>query len=468
MAEFDPGSFRDPEGRVFQHAGAVFRTLSPGALARMERLQADGLFERLANEELLVESRLLPAADEGLDGKELGAKVIRHARVPFLTYPYEWSFGMLREAALLTLEVARRCLERGYILKDATAYNVAWSGGRMRFLDVLSIDDYQPGQPWQAYGQFCREFLFPLMLTSYKGIEFQAWLRGTLSGLGARDFVRLLGARDLLRWGVFKHAVLQAMLERDFAARPIRLDDAVGRAHLSKAAVENIIAGLRRLVASLSYHPRASTWRNYAANAPYDPSETDRKQDFVRLGLARVRPKTVADLGANVGRYSRIAAESAELVIAADLEPACVETLYASLAGDRLAAKVVPMVQDFSNPSPGVGWALGERKSLFERLKADFFLALALVHHLCIGANVPLSWFVEFLRKVAPAGVVEWVDGSDPMVARMIGGRASVFSGYNREAFEAEIARHFRIAARESLGDGRRVLYLVVGEAATI
>jgi hypothetical protein len=464
MPEFDAASFRDPEGRVFAHAGGIFRTLSPAALRRMQRLEADGILDGLTREGLIVDSRLVRAAEAGLDVGRVGDTVMRHARVPFLTYPYEWSFGMLREAALLTLDVAARCLEHGYMLKDATAYNVAWIGGRMRFLDVLSIDHERPGRPWQAYGQFCREFLFPLMLTAYKGIEFQAWLRGSLAGLGPREFARLLGARDLFRRGVLRHVMLQAMLDRDFADRHVRLDEAVGRAPLPKGAVGRTIAGLRRVVASLAYRPRGATWSDYAGSAPYDPSQARRKQEFVRQGLARLRPASVADLGANVGEYSRIAAESADLVVAADLDPSCVDRLYASVAADRSLSKVVPMVQDFTNPSPGVGWNLGERKGFFDRLRADFFLALALVHHLCVGANVPVAWFAAFLRRVAPAGVVEWVDKSDPMVARMLANRADVFPDYAREAFEAELGRHFRVAASETLSDGRRRLYLVVGQ----
>lgn len=458
--EFDPGSFKDPDGRVFEHRGLIYRTLSASAHNRMQTYIGNNTLSDFTAGGLLIESDLVNAAEAGLDAAEVGDVVMRHERIPVQTYPSEWSFDMLRDAALVTLDLLLECLDRDLMLKDATAFNVAFHDGRMQFFDTLSIEDYAEGDPWDGYAQFCREFLFPLMLTSYRGVEFQPWLRGSLSGIPVRTFARLLSLREKLRGAVIKHVVLQAKLDRGFADTDTEMRSSFKSMKFSKPMIVGNVTGLAKTLKSLRYEAGDSVWGDYAQSHSYSAADEATKRDFVEKAVARLKPATVVDLGGNIGDYSLLVAPHAERVCCVDIDPACINTLYRRIreGGPR---NVVPIVGDLLNPSPALGWNLAERQDLFSRIRSDSFLALALVHHLAIGGNVPLSNIVDVLFRIAPSGVVEWVDKSDAMVQRMLRNRTDVFGDYTWESFRRELERRFTIVETVDTHDGARRLCLL-------
>ncbi|MEK9833762.1 MAG: class I SAM-dependent methyltransferase [Rhodospirillaceae bacterium] len=458
--EFDPGSFKDPEGRVFEHRGEVFRTLSSAAATRMRALEEDGTLAALTDSGLLVASQLAESSDVGLSDAGVGDTVMRHDRIPVLTYPFEWSFDMLRDGALVTLELLQQCLDRDLMLKDATAFNVAYHAGGMRFFDTLSIEAHAEGAPWDGYAQFCREFLFPLMLTSYRAVEFQPWLRGTLAGIPVRPFARLLGMRDKLRAPVLKHVVLQAKLERSFADTDTEMRASFKTMKFSKPMIAANAAGLAKTLRGLKYEAGDSVWGNYAESHSYSADDEQVKRQFVEQGITRLAPGSVVDLGGNIGNYSLLVAPHVERALCVDIDPACINNLYRRLR-DGGPENVVPIVGDLLNPTPALGWGLAERRDLFARIRSDAFLALALVHHLSIGGNVPLANVVETLRRIAPTGIVEWVDKEDAMVQRMLRNRTDVFDAYTWEVFCGELERHFSIIDTvETHGGARRLCLL--------
>ena len=457
---FDPGSFKDPEGRVFYHDGRVFRTLSADARARIVRVGSDGTLTELIDRGLMIDAGLVDTESLGLDRSILGETVLRQRRLPMISYPHEWSFEMLRDGALVTLDLLEACLAKDLILKDATAFNVTADSGRMVFFDVLSIDDYTDSHPWDGYAQFCREFLFPLMLTSYKGVEFQPWFRGTLQGLPVRQFARLMSLRDRLRPGVLKHAVLQAGLERSFSESDVEVRSSFKSVKFAKGMILANISGLRKLIRGLPYEVGDSVWGAYAATHSYNTADYAQKRDFVAGAIGRLAPSTVVDLGGNIGDYSLLVAPQVERVVCVDIDPACINTLYKRVRADAIA-NVVPIVGDLLNPSPWLGWALNERRDLFSRIRSDAFLALALVHHICIGGNVPIDSFAKQLADIAPEGVVEWVDKDDAMVQRLLRNRSDVFADYSWDSFRAALEAHFTIAETRDSHEGRRRLCLL-------
>lgn len=461
VPEFDPGSFKDPEGRVFAHRGGIYRTLSQAAATRMRRLQDDGTLADLEARGWLIASRVADAATEGLSTASVGDSVMRHDRIETQTYPFEWSFDMLRDAALVTLDLIAHGLGRSLILKDSTAYNLAFHDGRMVFFDTLSIEPYEDGAPWDGYAQFCREFLFPLLLTSYRGVEFHPLVRGTLSGLPVRQFARLMGIRDTVRPGVLKHVVLQAKLERSFKDTDAEMRSSFQTMKFSGAMIAANVAGLRKLISGLSYSAGDSIWGDYAASHSYNASDEAVKREFVSAAVDRLAPGQLIDLGGNIGDYSLLVADRVARVLCVDIDPACVNTLYRRVREGGVT-NVVPIVGDLLNPSPALGWNLTERRDLFTRVRSDAFLALALVHHLCIGGNIPLVQVVEALHRIAPSGVVEWVDKEDAMVRRMLRNRPDVFSDYTWETFRAELSRWFTVAeTAETHGGARRLCLLL-------
>ena len=462
---FDPGSFKDPEGRVFLANGEVYRTLGAAAEGRMRALAEDGVLDRLAADGLLIPTRLVSAADAGLDPREVGEAVLHHERIGVFTYPFEWSFEMLRDAALVTLDLLEACLGRGLVLKDASAYNVAPHNGRMVFFDALSIDRHEDGTPWDGYAQFCREFLFPLMLTAYRGVDFQHWFRGRLDGLALADIARLVSWRDCLRPGVLRHVVLQARLERSFARADVKLRASFRDVKYSRDLIAANVRGLRKLVRGLRYKAAGSVWIDYGKESSYSEESRKTKADFVARALERLAPEQVVDLGCNVGDYSLIAARLARRVVSLDADPACIDALYRRLRDGRVV-NVAPLVGDLLNPSPGLGWNLRQRAPLFERIGASgAFLALALIHHIRIGGNVPLAAVLDLLRGLAPAGVVEWVDKRDSMVQRMLRNRVDVFDDYDWPTFEALARERFTVAEVVDIHGGERKLCLLTPRA---
>jgi len=467
-AGIEPGSFRDPDSRVLVTGDGVYRLLSDDGLADWRSLASSELFERATADGSLIGTRESNGDGEllaGLDGPDSTlvkppAAVLRHDEIPFVSYPYEWSFGMLRDAALLELDLLLAALDEDLILKDATPYNVQWRGAVPVFIDVGSFERLREGEPWAGYRQFCMQFLYPLMVQAHRDVAFQPLLRGRLEGIPPTEAARLLGGRHRFHRGVLSNVVLHARLERRYeenAGKQVRGE--LKQARFSADLIRANARRLRKLVARLEWKPGASAWARYRETSSYSDEDSARKADFVREAVETVRPSLTWDLGANDGAYSRIAAEAGSYVIALDSDHATIEALYRSLreAEDR---SILPLVADLADPSPGLGWRGMERRPLLDRGAPDLTLCLALVHHLAITANVPLAEVVEWLADLGGAAVVEFPTREDPMVERLLAAkRDDSHPDYDRGYFESRLERRFEVERREQLGSGTRFLY---------
>jgi len=455
---FDSGSFKDPHGGVFFQGARVFRYFTPEGAASFQALAASGLLEKLAQRGAIVGAREVPPEEAAVLLRAVPgtALVVEHPRLPFISYCYEWPFEMLKAAALLHLEVLATALERGYILKDATPYNVQFLGPRPVFVDVASFEPYPDGQPWNAYSQFCRLFLNPLLLQALTGVRFQGWLRGSLDGIAPAQLSRLLPWRHKLRPSVFLHVVLQAWLDRR-AASTDAADQSLLHRKVSRKSVLRLVEGVRRAVEGLRPGPSASPWARYDDENTYSQEARACKEAFVERTLAARRPEVVWDLGCNTGRYSFIAARHAKHVVAMDSDPDAVDVLYRH-ARDT-TANVLPLVMDLLDPSPDRGWAQAERPGLSQRGPADMALCLALVHHLAIAGNVPLRRVVAWLAQAARSGIIEFVPKEDPGARALLRWRRDVYPNYSQAAFEAALRERFQITGQCALPGSGRVLY---------
>jgi precorrin-6B methylase 2 len=459
MPAFEPGSFRDRHARIFRHGDRILRTLSQMARDDWERLSATRLFERRTADGTIVKTRrppdeatLLASAGDGW------CAVVEHERVPFISYPYEWTFGMLREAALLHLDLTREAIEEGLILKDATPYNVQFVNGRAVFIDTASFTRLVPGEPWQGYRQFCRLFLYPLMLQAYKDAAFQPWLRGSLEGIEPRDMRGIVGTRDLLRSGVLTHVVLQAGAEARLSSTTRNVRAELKQAGFSAALIVANLRRLRRLVAGLEWKRRTSAWSEYAGANTYSADDAARKEAFVRRAAAARSQRVIWDLGANTGHYSRVVAPYAECVVALDADALAVERLRSELR-ERGPSNILPLVGNVLDPSPGLGWRGDERVPLERRGAPDLTLALALVHHVVIAGNVPLPEFIDWLARLGGDLVIEFVSKDDEMVRQLLLNKDDQYDEYTRDVFERTLRVHFDIVATEEIQQGGRVLY---------
>src|SRR5262245_50846325 len=361
----EAGSFRDRTARIFYRDGEVCRRLDDAAQSAWQRLCATTFFEAFT-----ADGRLISTVEDS-------PGVLLHEKLPFISYPYEWPFGMLQDAALLCLELLHAALKEEMILKDGTAYNVQWRGVRPVFIDLPSLVPLSPGQPWIGYRQFCQLFLFPLLLQAYRGVPFQPWLRGRLDGITAEECNALLSLRDRFRPGVLRHVWLQALLQRRRPRASAQLRRNLQAAGFHKALIEANVNGLLRLVRGLQWKPAASAWSDYEKNWTYRTSEVAEKELFVLHALQGRRWPLVWDLGCNTGHYTRLAAANADLVVALDADQLAVELLYRHLR-ENGPSNVLPLVIDLADASPGQGWRLRERKPLAERGRPDLVLCLAL------------------------------------------------------------------------------------------
>ena len=452
---FEPGSFRDPESRVFYAGADVYRALSADGLSDFEAVQASGLLDdgRVVSTERVEDVTAL---------KDLlvhePAAVLRHERIPFVSYPYEWTFSMLKDAALLQLDLLLEALDHDLVLKDSTPYNVQFKGARPVFVDVGSFERLREGEPWVGYRQFCMLYLYPLLLQSAKGVPFRPWLRGAIDGITPPQMRDLMSFRDRFRRGVFTNVFLHARLEARYADRPDQVKQEVKRVFKKELFVANV-RKMRKLVERLQWDPPQGVWTAYGERNTYTDDDARRKDDFVREVAGSHDWGLVWDIGANNGRYSRIAAEGARTVLAVDADEGPVELLYRDLRaeGDE---QILTLTMNLADPSPGLGWRGLERRALAERGKPDLVLALALIHHVAISANVPVREFIDWLASLGSALVIEFPTREDPMVKKLLAPkREGLHPDYELSFFERCLAEAFEVERSERLESGTRVLY---------
>jgi SAM-dependent methyltransferase len=457
---FEPGSFRDPDSRVFYSNGRVLRFLTERGLADWERLSSSPLLGELVSEGKLVEtSAIEDAAIPAGEGISPPAAVLEHERIPVVSYPYEWSFGMLRRAALLQLELVRRAVEAGLMLKDSSPYNVQWRGTRPVFVDVGSFEALREGEPWAGYRQFCSLFLYPLLLQAYKDVPFQPWLRGSLEGITPAEMRSLMSARDLLRRGVPTHVALHSRLEQRYSSTERDLKRELKRAGFSKELILANVRKLEKLVGKLRWKAANSTWSGYEPTTSYTEADATRKAELVEEVVNAESPRLVWDLGCNEGRHARIAARTADYVVAVDADPLVVDRLFEALAAEN-DERILPLYMNLVDASAGLGWRGAERLPFESRSEPDLILCLALVHHLSISGNVPLAQVVDWLHSLGATLLIEFPDRDDPMVERLLRRkRETDHPDYRRDWFEHCLAERFEIVRPEVLSSGSRTLY---------
>ena len=448
-----PSSFRDPSGFLFWRDGTLYRQINQPYADDYRLLTESGLYDKLVAADLLIpheEVDVEPARREGAH------KVLKPERLDFISYPYEWCFSQLREAALTTLRIAATALEHGMVLKDASAYNIQFRRGRAIFIDTLSFEQYREGEPWVAYRQFCQHFLAPLALASYTDIRLTQLLRVHIDGLPLDLAAKLLPLRARFRFSLLSHIFLHARSQKRFAGTTAP----TSRLSVSKRALLGILDSLTGAATRLRWALPKTEWGAYYEDTNYSEKAFEHKRQQVAGMIERVGPDRVWDLGANTGEFSRLASDRGIPTVAFDVDPVAVEKSYAQ-ARDRGEERILPLQLDLTNPSPAIGWSNEERSSLVERGPVDLAMALALVHHLAIGNNVPLVMVAAWLARVCRHLIIEFVPKEDSQVQRLLATREDVFPDYTEAGFERAFATQFDTEEKTALDEGQRTLYLM-------
>ena len=452
-------SFRDPSGFLFWQDGSILRWVEPGYGPTYRRARESGLYARA------VEAGLLLPFEEG-DGAAVrppgvaheGAAVLRPRQLTLLTYPYEWSFRQLQDAAVATLDLHLLALGHGMLLKDASAFNIQFVDGRPCLIDHLSFDGLERHAAWPAYGQFCRHFLAPLLLMSYVDLSLGRLLQIHLDGIPLDLASRLLPRRTSFSPGIQMHLHLHARLSRRFADARTRVET-TGRA-LAPDRHRAIADSLKALVGKLKPRDAATEWGDYYADTNYTRAAFDAKKEIVRDLVRREAPGTVWDLGGNNGEMSRAVRDLAGEILCLDIDPRAVDLNYRTCRAERIA-NVQPALADLMNPTPALGFLNRERTALIDRRPPDLAMALALIHHLAITGNLPLSYIADFLGALAPALIIEFVPKTDSQVRRLLASREDIFADYTEARFKEAFARRFDIVEARPIPETERTLYLM-------
>lgn len=449
------GSFRDPNGFVFTSEGELFRQINTTYREAYNHLMASGLYTALVKAGLLIPHKEVDAATvEHPDAY----RIIKPQVVPFVSYPYEWSFSQLKDAALATLAIQRKAMDHGMILKDASAYNIQFIDGHPVFIDTLSFEPYKEGDPWIAYKQFCQHFLAPLALMAYCDVRFSQLLRTSIDGIPLDLASSALPLRTKLKPGLAIHLHAHARAQRTYADR----EDAVAAKarRISKNSLVGFVENLESTVRSLKWQTFDTEWAHYYDGDSYNDAAFEAKRALVTQFIAQVKPQQVWDLGANTGAFSRIASEQGILTVAWDIDPGAVEYNYHAVKNKGLQ-NLLPLVLDLTNPSPGIGWAHKERDSVVDRAHGDLVMALALIHHLAISNNVPLPDIAAFFAALAPWLIIEFVPKEDPKVRKLLATRKDIFPSYTLDGFKAAFEAEYAIVQEEPIPNSERTLLLL-------
>lgn len=449
--ELRQDSFRDPDGFVFKFQDKVFRQINKSYKEEYDFLITSGLYKLLAKKEYLVKHKELKNFPS--QNRDDLYKIILPEQIPFVSYPYEWSFSQLKDAALLTLEILKTALDYNMILKDASSYNVQFLGGKPIFIDTLSFSKYNENEPWIAYRQFCKHFLAPLALISYCDFRVNLLSKSFIDGIPLDLASKLLPLKSKFNLALLTHLHFHAKSQEFFAGKKLT------KKKVTKLGLLGIVSNLEAFIRNLKYR-QSTEWENYYKFTNYSKVAFLEKKKIVSLMVKASRPKIVWDVGANTGVFSEISAKQADLVISFDNDANAVEKNYLRLKDNKIR-KILPLIVDLTSPSPSLGWQNKERMSLIDRGPADTTLALAIIHHLAISNNLPFGLIASFFSKITRNLIIEFIPKTDSQIKKLLATRKDIFDQYNELNFENIFSSFFRIRQKKILHQSKRVIYLM-------
>jgi ribosomal protein L11 methylase PrmA len=448
----EDSSFRDPSGFLFYQDNVLYRQINKSYKEQYEFLIESDLYEELVKKELMISHEEVKIENKNNDG----FIVIKPEIIPFISYPYEWSFSQLKDAALLTIEIQKIAKKHHMMLKDASSYNIQFKNGKPIFIDTLSFEKYIEGEPWKGYKQFCQHFFAPLALMSHKDIRLSQLLRIYIDGIPLDLTSELLPMRTKTTFSLLAHIHAHAKSQKHYEGKKID----VKKNKISSRSLDGVIESLHSGIKKMNWRPEGTEWGNYYSDTNYSDISFNEKKKIILEFLEKHKFKNVWDLGSNTGIFSRIASELDIFTVSFDIDPVAVEKNYRKCV-NKQETKILPLLLDLANPSASIGWSNNERMSFMNRGPADVVMALALIHHLVISNNVPLSKLAKFFSKVCNFLVIEFIPKTDSQISRLLVTREDIFLDYTKENFELEFKKKFNIIQTTDIIDSERTMYIM-------
>ena len=452
ISKIENSSFRDRSGFLFYYENEIYRIINFSYKKQYEKFMNSELYQKLEEKNLIITHSEIENLDIDCDYY----KIIKPEKIPFISYPYEWSFSQLKDAALLTLRIQKAAMKYGMTLKDGSAFNIQFHNGHPIFIDTLSFEIYEEGQIWKPYKQFCQHFLAPLALISKKDVRLNLLSKTFIDGIPIDLAAKLLPKTTFGNFGLMAHIHAHAKSQKHYEDK----DAKIKQKTLSKRSFEGLIESLKSSIEKMTWNENNTEWGDYYSDTNYTEKSFEEKKQFISLAIDQVKPKLVWDMGANTGVFSRLASTKGINTISYDIDPLGVEKNYLS-SSQNSEQNILPLILDLTNPSSGIGWNHDERMSIIQRGPADMVFALALVHHLAISNNVPLNKLAEFFSQISKFLIIEFVPKSDSQVKRLLLTRDDIFENYDEKNFEIEFSKFFKIINSKKILDSERTIYIM-------
>lgn len=441
----ETSSFRDPDARVFYQNGKIYRKISDKYIKTYEKLMNSGLYERLVAEKLIVPHKKI----------ESDEFIIQPEKV-FISYPWEWCFSEMKDAALATLKIQKIALEYGMSLKDATPYNIQFLDNNPVLIDTSSFEDFKE-KPWAAYRQFCENFLAPLALIAYTDLSLSNLFLGNINGVSLALAAKLLPWKKRFDFNLLTHIFIHSKMQDKYSDNKKEIKDV----KISKTQLLNIVQNLEDTVKSINLSKYKTEWEEYYSNTNYTDDSFNIKKEIIDEFRLKIQPKNVWDMGCNTGVFSRIFSDNGVKVAAFDIDRLAIEKAYLTVK-ERDEKNIFPLIFDISNPSPALGFNNAERKTLTDRANdVDLTLALALIHHLRITYSIPFDYLAGYFSKISKYLIIEFVEKEDSKIKTMLLNREDIFDDYTMENFEAEFSKIYNIIEKRPIPDTKRIIYLM-------
>ncbi len=455
ISKIENSSFRDRSGFLFYYENEIYRIINFSYKKQYEKFMNSELYRKLEEKNLIITHSEIENLDIDCDYY----KIIKPEKIPFISYPYEWSFSQLKDAALLTLRIQKAAMKYGMTLKDGSAFNIQFHKGHPIFIDTLSFEIYEEGQIWKPYKQFCQHFLAPLALISKKDVRLNLLSKTFIDGIPIDLAAKLLPKTTFGNFGLMAHIHAHAKSQKHYENK----DAKIKQKTLSKRSFEGLIESLKSSIEKMTWNEDNTEWGDYYSDTNYTEKSFEEKKQFISLAIDQMKPKLVWDMGANTGVFSRLASTKGINTISYDIDPLAVEKNYLS-SSQNSEQNILPLILDLTNPSSGIGWNHDERMSIIQRGPADMVFALALVHHLAISNNVPLNKLAEFFSQISKFLIIEFVPKSDSQVKRLLLTRDDIFENYDKKFFEIEFSKFFKIINSKKILDSERTIYIMENE----
>lgn len=445
-------SFRDRSGFLFFYEKNLYRAINSSYKEDYDQLMSSGLYKKLVELNLLVSHKEIDNLDVDFDYY----KIIMPEYIPFISYPYEWSFNQLKDAALTTLKIQKISMKYDVTLKDASGYNIQFLRGKPVLIDSLSFEKYHEGQIWKPYKQFCQHFLAPIALMAKKDVRFGQLLKLYIDGLPLDLTAKILPKTTFGNFGLAAHIHAHSKSQMHYEDKDIKIKERT----ISKRSLEGIIESLMSSIKKLSWEPKKTEWGDYYSDTNYSNEAFEEKKQIIIDALDMIKPSSVFDLGANTGIFSRLSSNKNIPTISFDIDPLAVEKNYLKSKQEN-EENILPLILDLTNPSPAIGWGNIERKSIIGRSSSDLILALALIHHLVISNNIPLDRLAQLFSELGQYLLIEFIPKSDSQVQRLLLTREDIFDKYDQEHFEEDFSKFFEIIQSKKISDSTRSIYIM-------